>query len=51
MRILCTISGISESPSGGEEGGGAEGGGAEGGSAEFDESGMDFLETFVGAFN
>ena len=46
MRILCTISGISESPSGGEEGGGAEGG-----SAEFDESGMDFLETFVGGFN
>ncbi len=41
MRMLCTFSGISESPSGGEEGGGAE----------FDESGMDFLETFVGGFN
>ena len=46
MRMVCTFSGISASPSGGEEGGGAEGG-----SAEFDESGMDFLETFVGGFN
>ena len=43
--MLCTFPGISASPSGGEEGG------AEGGSAEFDEFGMDFLETFVGAFN
>ena len=46
MRMLCTFPGISASPSGGEEGGGAEGG-----SAEFAESGMDFLETFVGGFN
>ena len=44
--MLCTFSGISGSPSGGKEGGGAEGD-----CAEFAESGMDFLETFVGGFN
>lgn len=46
MRILCIFSGISASPSGGEEGGGVEGV-----SAEFAEFGMEFLETFAGGFN
>ena len=46
MRMVCTFSGISASPSGGEEGGGAEGV-----SAEFTEFGMEFLEIFVGGFN